>query len=144
MTREELKAKLYVGYAEKSKLKEYPGGLMFYITKDNNVKQLVIPTNLTEEEFYQKLANIELQEEFEGYIGEDAVSTKCTYHFSRPSGAYGPAIDRVCIDYKGRMFVTNGEYSTRVNYCPFTGEKAVAQMTQTEQEIDGKITYNYE
>lgn len=144
MNREELKIMFYADYTEKSKSKEYPGVIIFYITKTDGLNRLTIPTNLTEEEFYKKLANLELQEGFEGYIGEDAVMTRCVHHFSRPSGAYGPAIDRVCMDYKGRMFVTNGEYSTRVNYCPFTGQKAVMQMTQTEQEIDGKITYNYE
>ena len=144
MNREELKAKAYEDYAAKSETEEYPGVMMFYVTKDDGMKNFAITTSLTKEEFYQKLTNIELREDFEGFIGEDTVSASCTYHFSRPSGLYGPAVDRVLVDYKGRMFVSNGEYSTRVNYCPFTGEKAAVTLTQSEQEIDGKIAYNYE
>lgn len=144
MTREELKAKAYENYFEQGKTKEHPGVMIFYITKEDDMESFIIPTNLTKEEFYQKMSDIEQLENFEGFIGEDAVSTRCTYHFSRPSGAFGPAIDRVLVDYKGRMFVSNGEYSTRVNYCPFTGEKAVIQMNCSEQEIDGKTAYRYE
>jgi hypothetical protein len=142
MTREELKAKLYVGYAEKSNSKEYPGVLMFYMTKENNLKTSVIPTNLTEEEFYQKLTDVELGEDFKGYIGEEFMETITTNHYSK-KGMWGQAIDRVIIDHEGYMWVSNGEYATKVNYCPFTGEKAFKTLTQSEKEYGDKIDYYY-
>ncbi len=36
---------------------------------------------------------------------------------------YGPAIT-TSFKEDGQIWVTNGEYISRVNYCPFTGEKA--------------------
>lgn len=154
MNREELKASAYADYAEKSASKEYPGVMMFYMTKENNLKTSVIPTNLTEEEFYQKLTDVELQEDFEGYIGEDAMKIRCTYHSSHkespdadkvgPGFFPPPAVDRVLVNHKGQMFVSNGTSSTRVNYCPFTGEQAGSMLTRSEQEVDGKIVYRYD
>ena len=36
---------------------------------------------------------------------------------------YGPAIT-TSFKEDGEIWVTNGEYISKVNYCPFTGEKA--------------------
>lgn len=44
-----------------------------------------------------------------------------------PSDAYGFAID-VCFSKDGEFWVSNGEYSSRVNFCPFCGAKAEKQM----------------
>lgn len=49
------------------------------------------------------------------------------YYYS-PWDAYGSAVDCVLINSNGEMYVTNGEYSTRVNFCPFTGTPAPKQM----------------
>lgn len=47
--------------------------------------------------------------------------------------SYGIAVDRVIIDENGRMWVCNDEYSTQVNYCPFTGTPAPVQMRVKEE-----------
>ena len=36
---------------------------------------------------------------------------------------YGPAVT-TSFKEDGKIWVTNGEYISKVNYCPFTGEKA--------------------
>ncbi len=36
---------------------------------------------------------------------------------------YGPAIT-TSFEEDGQIYVTNGEYISRVNYCPYTGKKA--------------------
>lgn len=42
------------------------------------------------------------------------------------SDGYGPAVD-ICYELKnGSLWVGNGEYGTRVNFCPFCGYKAKA------------------
>ena len=45
------------------------------------------------------------------------------YNYDISDKYYGPAITT---SYKedGEIWVTNGEYISKVNYCPFTGEKA--------------------
>lgn len=41
---------------------------------------------------------------------------------------YGCAVTE-CIEYEdGKLYVSNGEYGNRVNYCPFCGYKAKVQM----------------
>ena len=40
---------------------------------------------------------------------------------------WGPAITTSWED-KGCIYVTNGEYYSRVNYCPFTGKKATHEI----------------
>lgn len=37
---------------------------------------------------------------------------------------YGPAIT-TSFEVNGVIYVTNGEYISQVNYCPFTGKKGV-------------------
>ena len=48
--------------------------------------------------------------------------------YSAPHGQYGDAVTSVLIKEDGTMWVTNGEYSTRVNFCPFTGKPATTKM----------------
>ncbi len=59
---------------------------------------------------------------------------------SVPHGAYGSAIDYCFEDKRGAFWVTNGEYESRVNFCPFCSEKAPAQVdwatVATEQEVE--------
>ena len=42
---------------------------------------------------------------------------------------YGAAISCSYEDANGAIWVTNGEYASRVNYCPFTGKKAKKPIT---------------
>jgi len=142
MTREELKTAFYKHYVERSESKDYTGILVFYFTNVNTLNSLTIVKGLNEEEFYQKLADLELVENFKGYIGEEGMVTFTTNHYSK-KGMWGQAIDRVIIDHEGYMWVSNGEYATKVNYCPFTGEKAIKTLTQSEKEYEGKTDYYY-
>lgn len=45
---------------------------------------------------------------------------------------YGPAVDYVYEKENGELWVTNGEYSTRVNYCPFCGYEAENKITEED------------
>lgn len=47
--------------------------------------------------------------------------------FDISSTHYGPAIT-TSFKENDKIFVTNGEYISQVNYCPYTGEKANAQI----------------
>lgn len=40
------------------------------------------------------------------------------------SHGYGAAIDECIEDLDGRLFVSNGEYGSQVNFCPVCGYKA--------------------
>lgn len=43
------------------------------------------------------------------------------------SDAHGPAIDS-CLEWEdGTFWVSNGEYQSQVNYCPYCGTKAPTQ-----------------
>ena len=35
-----------------------------------------------------------------------------------------------CYEENGKLFITNGEYSNQVNYCPFCGYKAKIQLKE--------------
>lgn len=43
---------------------------------------------------------------------------------------YGAAVMYVTIDDDGTMWAGNGEYSTRINLCPFCGQKAPKQLSE--------------
>ena len=45
------------------------------------------------------------------------------YNYDILKEYYGPAIT-TSFKEDGEIWVTNGEYISQVNYCPFTGEKA--------------------
>ena len=51
---------------------------------------------------------------FSIYDGRFSYDVDCKY--------YGPAITTTFKE-DGQIWVTNGEYISRVNYCPYTGEK---------------------
>ena len=62
---------------------------------------------------------------------------KCEPGYDREGDADGPIFAggrngsavELCIEHdQGEFWVDNGEYSTRVNYCPFCGAKAPAQV----------------
>lgn len=55
--------------------------------------------------------------------------------FFTPDGTYGSAIDSCWEEQNGEMWVSNGEYSSQVNYCPITGRKATKQITLTDPSI---------
>jgi hypothetical protein len=48
---------------------------------------------------------------------------------STPSEAYGAAISHCSENELGELWVTNDEYASRVNFCPYCGHKAARQMT---------------
>jgi len=45
-----------------------------------------------------------------------------------PSRPYGAAITECTEDARGRLWCSNDEYMTRVNFCPFCGYKAPRQV----------------
>ena len=50
-----------------------------------------------------------------------------------PEELYGPAIDAIQYKADGTMWATNDEYSTRINFNPFTGEPAKNQMVGVDK-----------
>jgi len=44
-----------------------------------------------------------------------------------PESLYGPAIDE-CSERGGKLYVSNGEYESQVNYCPFCGYEAKGKV----------------
>lgn len=48
------------------------------------------------------------------------------YNYDIVNEYYGPAIT-TSFKEDGEIWVTNGEYISQVNYCPYTGEKAEKQ-----------------
>lgn len=50
------------------------------------------------------------------------------YGYRAPYRSCGECIDTVSTYPDGSMWVSNAEYSTRVNYNPFTGEPALSQL----------------
>lgn len=65
---------------------------------------------------------------------EEIKATQTSIHIA-PSKLWGTAIETVHIDGDGYMWVENGEYATRVNYNPFTGEPAPSQMVGVEKQM---------
>lgn len=57
----------------------------------------------------------------------------CEPHYAKDKGniaGYGEAIT-VCYETEqaiGEFWAANGEYASRVNFCPFCGEKAPSQI----------------
>jgi len=50
--------------------------------------------------------------------------------YSTPEDTYGHAVDTTWERKDGTMWVSNGEYTSQVNYCPITGKKAVKQVEE--------------
>lgn len=46
-----------------------------------------------------------------------------------PGTGYGPAFDEVWENEDGGLWVSNGEYSSPVNFCPVCGFKATKQVS---------------
>lgn len=44
-----------------------------------------------------------------------------------PHGGYGEALDECYEDEDNKLWVSNGEYASQVNYCPYCGYKAKHQ-----------------
>jgi hypothetical protein len=53
---------------------------------------------------------------------------------NKPFGANGPAVEVCFEDDEGRLWVSNSEYSSQVNFCPVCGHMAkdVEQFKQTQ------------
>lgn len=51
-----------------------------------------------------------------------------TEEFTFESAGWGPAIEGVAQHEDGSFWVSNSEYSTRVNFCPFCGCPAPSQV----------------
>ena len=60
----------------------------------------------------------------------------CTYDL--PSSGYGVAVSS-CVETDEGMFVGNGEYESRVNYCPFCGKKSDRQVVMMNNDMTKKI-----
>lgn len=59
---------------------------------------------------------------------------KQNLHYRAPYKMYGSAIENIEIDENGKMWADNSEYSTQINYCPFTGAPAPTQMIVIDKE----------
>lgn len=65
-----------------------------------------------------------------------------TYYieFYTKNDAYGSAINTCWEEQNGEMWVSNGEYSSQINFCPITGRKATIQIPLTDPNI--KLNYS--
>jgi hypothetical protein len=51
---------------------------------------------------------------------------------------FGPAVSRCYEDELGRLWVTNDEYESQVNFCPFCGYRAKDQVkSETSDTLSG-------
>lgn len=57
---------------------------------------------------------------------------KCE-NYSAPSSGYGSAIDYCYERENGELWVTNEEYASQVNFCPYCGYKAKKQVKLKEE-----------
>ena len=64
----------------------------------------------------------------------ETMQQNITYH--APKGLWGPAVEYVRVGEDGKMWIGNGEYETRVNYCPFTGTPAPQRMEPLPYKAD--------
>ncbi len=53
-------------------------------------------------------------------------------------GSCGPAIT-LCYEYDGYFFVTNGEYESQVNFCPWCGMKATKQAGVDSEDLGRRV-----
>lgn len=54
-----------------------------------------------------------------------------------PSGGYGPAMDCIEENELGEFWISNDEYSSRVNFCPICGVAAPKQITKFREHQVG-------
>ena len=52
-----------------------------------------------------------------------------------PVRGFGPAILRCYEDEQGRLWVTNDEYESQVNFCPFCGYQAKNQVNYETNSV---------
>jgi hypothetical protein len=67
---------------------------------------------------------------WEGQPDRNRPAEKFEAGYSLPVGVYGAAIGATIEDDRGAFWVGNGEYESRVNFCPVTGRKAPRQMVE--------------
>ena len=61
-----------------------------------------------------------------------------------PNEIYGAAITEIIEGEDGKMWASNSEYATQINFCPFTGKKASVQMGKSESNANEYIIYKNE
>lgn len=62
--------------------------------------------------------------------------TKEDRHFCEgdlPEGGWGVAMYECKEDDQGRLWISNGEYASAVNFCPYCGYKAEAQVHECDE-----------
>ena len=52
-----------------------------------------------------------------------------------PARGFGPCITRCYEDEQGCLWVTNDEYETRVNFCPFCGYQAKSKVNYETDSV---------
>lgn len=57
-------------------------------------------------------------------------------YYHAPHACYGEAVGEVWEDETGAMWAGNGEYATRVNYDPFTGQPARSPISLVKAKPD--------
>jgi hypothetical protein len=62
-------------------------------------------------------------------------------NYKSPYKDWGSALTYVEVDKDGKMWIGNGEYSSQVNFCPFTGTPAPLQMKVIDYE--SKLGHRY-
>lgn len=70
------------------------------------------------------------KEFFPSFTKKGGGGHECNYDY--PFSVYGPAITNCWEDDDGRLCVSNGEYMSQVNFCPFCGKGAKVRVDGTE------------
>ncbi len=55
---------------------------------------------------------------------------KCAYKV--PAEIWGSAVNLCVEDEGGKYWITNTEYASQINYCPFCGSRSPTQITEEE------------
>jgi hypothetical protein len=63
---------------------------------------------------------------------KDMIPHYCKAPESAMSDGWGIAIDECYENNREEFWVTNGEYGSQVNYCPYCGAKAPVQIESPE------------
>jgi len=66
--------------------------------------------------------------------GWDGKEWVCWTPDSLSSACYGSAVTGIVLSEDGEMWIGNGEYESRVNFCPVCGLKAPSQYEPPAQE----------
>lgn len=72
------------------------------------------------------------------------IKVKELTRYLAPKEIYGGAITEIIEGEDGKMWASNGEYATQINFCPFTGKKADVQMSKFENNTNEYTIYKNE